>query len=150
MWRDYCGSGFAMYLLRGVAPWSWFWMPNQWIRSNQCKTYNFDARYKPIGKITKPTDKKTSLSEGGSCHMGRAAQLPRNAATLNTRNCRKIYSNHTHVVARLVGNENATLQLCIKTLTSLHSWAGVFLLLAEARITILSWRERCQQLLIGW
>ncbi len=52
----------------------------------------------PVGKITKPSDGKTSHSEGASCHMGRAAQLPK--SIIRTELCRKIYSNHTHVVAR--------------------------------------------------
>lgn len=53
-----------------------------------------------MGRIAKPPDGKTSLSEGGACHMGRAARLPQSGAVVNTRLCRKIYSNFTHVVAR--------------------------------------------------
>jgi hypothetical protein len=36
----------------------------------------FQYRYMPVGKGTQPTDGKTSLSKGGSCHMGRGALLP--------------------------------------------------------------------------
>jgi hypothetical protein len=59
----------------------------------------FQYRYMPVGKVTKPSDGKTSLSEGGSCHMGRGARLPP-TLSISTKMCRKIYSNHTHVVAR--------------------------------------------------
>ncbi len=42
--------------------------------------------------MTKPADGKTSLSEGEACHMGRAAQLPRNTGLtqLNMMLCSKI------------------------------------------------------------
>ena len=48
--------------------------------------------------------------------MGRAARLPINAATINTRLCRKIYSNYTHVVARCFESTGSTLytvSLCL-------------------------------------
>ena len=59
----------------------------------------------PVGKISKSADGKTSHSEGGACHMGRAAQFPRNQGAaaqpvVRTELCRRIYTNHTHVVAR--------------------------------------------------
>lgn len=55
----------------------------------------------PVGRIYKPADGKTSHSEGAPCHMGRAARLPKNTPTqIRTELCRRIYSNHTHVVAR--------------------------------------------------
>lgn len=61
----------------------------------------FQYRYRPVGKIAKPADGKTSLSEGGACHMGRAPRMPNSTtAMVNTQLCRKIYSNYTHVVAR--------------------------------------------------
>jgi hypothetical protein len=59
----------------------------------------FQYRYMPVGKVTKPSDRKTSLSEGGSCHMGRGACIPK-GSTVSTSLCRKIHTNHTHVVAR--------------------------------------------------
>lgn len=52
----------------------------------------------PSGKVFKPADGKTSHSEGAACHMGRAARLPQ--SKIRTELCRRIYSNHTHVVAR--------------------------------------------------
>ena len=61
----------------------------------------FQYRYRPVGRVAKPADGRTSLSEGGACHMGRAARMPRNRqAMVDTQLCRKIYTNHTHVVAR--------------------------------------------------
>ena len=68
----------------------------------------FQYRYRASGRVAKPADGKTSLSEGGSCHMGRAARLPSNAASLNTRLCRKIHTNHTHIVARCFGASGST------------------------------------------
>lgn len=59
----------------------------------------FQYRYMPSGKVYPHPDGKTTLDEGGACHMGRAARLPSQTIT-NTRLCRKIYSNFTHVVAR--------------------------------------------------
>lgn len=55
-------------------------------------------RYMPAGRVTKPADGKTSIDPGGSCHMGRPAQIPK--AITNTQLCRKIYTNYTHIVAR--------------------------------------------------
>lgn len=67
----------------------------------------FQYAYKPVGTINKKPaadgKKKTSLDEGGSCHMGRAAGWhPRmtSATVTAVSECRKIYSNYTHVVAR--------------------------------------------------
>lgn len=59
----------------------------------------FQYRYMPSGKVYAHPDGKTTLDEGGACHMGRAARLNASKIT-NTRLCRKIYSNFTHVVAR--------------------------------------------------
>ncbi len=36
----------------------------------------FQYRYMPSGKVVKPADGRTSLSEGGACHMGRPPRLP--------------------------------------------------------------------------
>ncbi len=61
----------------------------------------FQYCYQPVGSITKPPDGKTSLSPGGACHMGRAARLPTSNVTITSMSlCRKIYTNHTHIVAR--------------------------------------------------
>lgn len=65
----------------------------------------FMYAYKPAGTVRKPADGRTSLDEGGSCHMGRAAGLAPAMVAGSTRvtavnECRKIYSNYTHVVAR--------------------------------------------------
>lgn len=65
----------------------------------------FMYAYKPAGKVRKPADGRTTLDEGGSCHMGRAAGVLPSMVTGNARvtavnECRKIYSNYTHVVAR--------------------------------------------------
>jgi hypothetical protein len=57
----------------------------------------FQYRYRPVGRIHKHADGKTSLDEGGACHMGRP---PRVTSSVKTHLCNKIYSNHTHVVAR--------------------------------------------------
>ena len=66
----------------------------------------------PSGKVVKPADGRTSLSEGGACHMGRPPRLPRATAgqstTFLTRTCRKIHTNHTHVVARCFGSTTGT------------------------------------------
>ncbi len=65
-------------------------------------------RYKPVGKIFKPSDSTTSLSAegGGACHMGRAARMPN--SIIDTQLCRKIYSNYTHVVARCFFSTGST------------------------------------------
>lgn len=69
----------------------------------------FQYRYMPVGKVVKPSDGRTSLSEGGSCHMGRPARLPMTQGTvINTRICRKIYSNYTHIVARCFTSSGST------------------------------------------
>jgi hypothetical protein len=68
----------------------------------------FQYRYMPSGRVYVPPlqSTRTSLSEGGACHMGRAAKFPpgqRGAtpeSSVQTKTCRKIHSNHTHVVAR--------------------------------------------------
>jgi len=61
----------------------------------------FQYRYMPVGKVAKPADGKDSLSDGGSCHMGRGARMPPSSSfSRSTRMCRKIYTNHTHIVAR--------------------------------------------------
>ena len=61
----------------------------------------FKYAYKPVGKIKSPADARTSLSEGGSCHMGRAAAwAPAMATVTSASRCKKIHSNYTHVVAR--------------------------------------------------
>lgn len=62
----------------------------------------FQYAYKPVGTIKKPADGKTSLDEGGSCHMGRAAGWDPKmvSAVTATSLCKKIHSNYTHVVAR--------------------------------------------------
>jgi hypothetical protein len=65
----------------------------------------FQYRYMPSGKVFVPItqgSRLTSLSEGGACHMGRAARLPPTPlrSSVQTATCRKIHSNHTHVVAR--------------------------------------------------
>jgi hypothetical protein len=64
----------------------------------------FQYRYIPTGKVFVPPTQaaRTSLSEGGACHMGRAARLPPTPlrSTMQTTTCRKIHSNHTHVVTR--------------------------------------------------
>ena len=64
----------------------------------------------PAGKVTKPADGKTSLSEGGACHMGRPARLPRQTAStlINTKLCQKIHTNYTHIVARCFGASGST------------------------------------------
>jgi hypothetical protein len=72
----------------------------------------FQYRYMPVGKVTKPSDGKTSLSEGGSCHMGRGARLPP-TLSISTKMCRKIYSNHTHVVARCFEGDLQTVSFYI-------------------------------------
>lgn len=63
----------------------------------------FQYRYAPAGKVAKPPDGKTSLSEGGACHMGRPPRLPKRAMRVDTHLCRKIHTNHTHIVARCFG-----------------------------------------------
>ena len=77
----------------------------------------FQYRYMPVGKVTKPTDGKTSLSEGGSCHMGRGARLPpQSSFSRSTRLCRKIHTNHTHIVARCffgTGSASYTVCMCV-------------------------------------
>lgn len=35
----------------------------------------FQYRYMPVGSITEPEDKRTTVHEGGSCHMGRGTRL---------------------------------------------------------------------------
>jgi hypothetical protein len=72
----------------------------------------FQYRYQPVGSITKPPNSKTSLSAGGACHMGRAARLPSSNSNVTITSmllCRKIYTNHTHIVAR-----------CFKSTGSIH------------------------------
>ena len=57
----------------------------------------------PNGKVARPADDRTSLHDGGSCHMGRAASFNdqmRQAAVVSRQTCRKIYTNYTHVVVR--------------------------------------------------
>jgi hypothetical protein len=81
------------------------------------------CRYKASGKIQKDAAGKTSLSEGGSCHMGRAAKLParkQGSPVLNTRLCRKIHSNHTHVVARCFRSVICNGALCFETFNESH------------------------------
>ncbi len=68
----------------------------------------FQYRYMPYGKVAKPRDAKTSLSEGGSCHMGRAARLPHTSFSGSTRLCRKIHTNHTHIVARCFSDSSSS------------------------------------------
>ena len=68
--------------------------------------YHFEHRYMPVGKVAKPADGATSLSQGGACHMGRPAQLPK--TRLATKLCRKIYTNHTHIVARCFFSRSET------------------------------------------
>ena len=64
----------------------------------------FQYRYRPVGKIRVPEDRKTTLSpEGGSCHMGRGVLV---RSGFSTQTCRKIHSNYTHVVVRCDGNQN--------------------------------------------
>ena len=66
----------------------------------------FQYRYMPSGKMyIRPEDKlskRTSVDDGGVCHMGRAANLPvKNQRTeFKTRNCRTVSKNSMHVVAR--------------------------------------------------
>ena len=63
------------------------------------------------------------LSEGGSCHMGRAARLParkQGSRVLNNRLCRKIHSNHTHVVARCFRSVICNGALCFETFNESH------------------------------
>jgi hypothetical protein len=64
----------------------------------------FQYRHMPVGNVYAHPDGKTTLDEGGACHMGRAARLN---STVNTRLCRKIYSNFTHVVARCFQNSGS-------------------------------------------
>lgn len=74
-------------------------------------THTHPNRYMPAGKISKPADGKTSLSEGGACHMGRAARMPARksgTATMNTKLCRKIHTNYTHIVARCFDSSGST------------------------------------------
>jgi hypothetical protein len=61
----------------------------------------FQYKYVATGTIYKPSTQRTTIDEGGSCHMGPAAAIPTNMNTLiDTRECRTIYKNHSHVVAR--------------------------------------------------
>lgn len=67
----------------------------------------FQYRYRPVGKVHAPADSsKTSLSQGGSCHMGRAVHVPPPVSTATTQICRKIHTNFTHVVVRCAGAQN--------------------------------------------
>ena len=59
------------------------------------------CRYMPNGKIKRPDDARTSLSEGGNCHMGRGASYDSSMVeSMQTMTCRKIHTNYTHVVVR--------------------------------------------------
>lgn len=77
--------------------------------SEQCNTLDrlplFQYRYVPAGTVKKPADAKTSLDQGGVCHMGRAVNVD-SKMVASTQVCRKIYSNYTHIVARCSGNQN--------------------------------------------
>lgn len=79
---------------------------------------SFQYRYMPSGRIHRHADARTTLDEGGSCHMGRAAQIRRKInegptemltaaghphMRIETRKCRTIAKNLTHIVARCDG-----------------------------------------------
>lgn len=67
----------------------------------------FQYRYRPAGRVRVPEDKRNTLSEGGSCHMGRGASMnSREAPKFSTNLCRKIHTNYTHVVVRCGGAQN--------------------------------------------
>lgn len=59
-------------------------------------------RYKPVGQIATPRDARTTLDEGGNCHMGRGTELhPTIVKTVFQSNvCRKVHSNFTYTVVR--------------------------------------------------
>ena len=58
-------------------------------------------RYMPTGKITKHDNDKTSLDNGGSCHMARGTGYhPAMRSITQSNICRKVYSNYTHTVVR--------------------------------------------------
>ena len=83
---------------------------------DQCNVVNrlpaFRYRYRPNGVI-RDVSKKTSLDEGGSCHMARPARL--DPIITDTQKCRTVEKNHTHIIARCdfggaTGEQNVTMQ----------------------------------------
>jgi hypothetical protein len=63
----------------------------------------FKYRYMPKGKVMPSPDDRTTLDEGGSCHMAPAAKMPPRSeipASVETKYCRTIYKNSSHLVAR--------------------------------------------------
>ena len=80
--------------------------------SQQCNVLDrlplFQYRYRPIGAVRKPEDGRTTLDEGGSCHMGRATVLNKGdiPSVVSTQVCRRIHSNYTHIVVRCTGDQN--------------------------------------------
>lgn len=63
----------------------------------------FKYRYMPNGRILGARSDRTTVDEGGSCHMGRAAKMPPASeipSSVETKYCRSIYKNSSHLVAR--------------------------------------------------
>lgn len=99
----------------------------------------FQYRYRPVGEIKPSSDGKTSLDEGGSCHMGRAAGLHPRFSTVTTASaCRKIHSNYTHVVARCTNTDGTYEDLEMrKEMSAAPTW------MVDAMKT--QRRQRCSQ-----
>lgn len=82
----------------------------------------FRYAYKPVGKVGKPVDKRTSLDEGGSCHMGRAAGWnPGMSAVTSSYACKRIHSNYTHVVARCTNPSTNKYQVRTPQRNNMHT-----------------------------
>jgi hypothetical protein len=48
----------------------------------------FQYRYMPVGRVQAPLDQRTSVDEGGSCHMGRSVQLESTFTTQASSMCK--------------------------------------------------------------
>lgn len=80
------------------------------VAGSTCSTLDrlppFMYRYSNEGRIyQEQSAKRTTLDEGGVCHMGRPARLSTTVLEKNTQTCRTVYRNYTHIVVRCEQDE---------------------------------------------